>query len=278
MYFTSPAGWAEDRTVPVHHDNAHPSLRGATTLQPADGPVEGDAFGRLLTRCWVAGGGRGVAYEVLERDDGYLFVEDAARYFAGPDDWRPLDRLACERVAGRILDVGCGAGRHAVHLREAGYDVVGLDASPGAAAVARQRGVTVVSGSIHNPPAIPVRFDTLLLLDNGLGFLGNRETAPLVLRNLASLANPGAIVLATGLDPRSAKAGDTLEYCRRNRENGRYPGQFRVRVRDGVLASVWFDHLLLSPEELTELVTDSPWELDDLVPGNGAGYLATLKL
>lgn len=94
-------------------------------------PVAGDAFGAILRRCWDAGVATGSAFEIVERDDGYIGVGDAARYFAGAESWSPVERWACQRVAGRVLDVGCGAGRHALPLTQSGHDVVGLDASPG---------------------------------------------------------------------------------------------------------------------------------------------------
>jgi SAM-dependent methyltransferase len=116
-------------------------------------PVIGDAFGQVLTRCWEAGVRTGVAFEVIERDDGYITVGDAARYFASPDDWSPVERWACEQTVGRVLDVGCGAGRHAVALAETGCAVLGVDPSPGAVAVARARGVQAVQGSVGDLPA-----------------------------------------------------------------------------------------------------------------------------
>ncbi|XKK38796.1 methyltransferase domain-containing protein [Nocardiopsis sp. ARC36] len=72
---------------------------------------------------------------------------------------------------GRVLDVGVGAGRHALALQASGKDVVGLDPSPGAVEVARQRGVDARLGSIAAPPADIGRFDALLLLGNNLGLL-----------------------------------------------------------------------------------------------------------
>lgn len=80
-------------------------------------PSIGDAFGRVLTRCWEAGVHEGVAFEVVERDDGYLGVTDAATYFAPADAWSEPERWGCEQAVDRVLDVGCGAGRHAVVIR-----------------------------------------------------------------------------------------------------------------------------------------------------------------
>jgi len=77
-------------------------------------PSEGDAFGQLLLQCWRDGGRTGVAHEIVERDDGFIGLSDAATYFAGPDEWQAPERAGLEHIVGRVLDVGCGAGRHAV--------------------------------------------------------------------------------------------------------------------------------------------------------------------
>src|SRR5687768_3463845 len=47
---------------------------------------------------------------------------------------------ACGDVFGlRVLDVGCGTGRHTLPIAEMGANVVGLDFSPEMLAVARRR-------------------------------------------------------------------------------------------------------------------------------------------
>jgi hypothetical protein len=53
----------------------------------------GDAFGEILLACQRAGGASGVAYELVERSDGFLAVADAARYFSTDPD--PALELAC---------------------------------------------------------------------------------------------------------------------------------------------------------------------------------------
>lgn len=227
-------------------------------------PAVGDAFGAVLRRCWDHGGTPGVALEIVERDDGHLDVGDAGRYFADTEDWSAVDRWACERATGRVLDAGCGAGRHALALARKGHDVVGLDASPGAVQVATARGVAAVLGSVERLPPDLGAFDTVLLLGNNLGLLAGPAHARAVLDHLAAMTRPGGRLLGSGLDPHDTDDAAHVAYHEWNRRRGRLPGQTRLRIRDGAVATDWFDYLFASPAELRELVAGSPWRLRDL--------------
>jgi SAM-dependent methyltransferase len=239
-----------------------------------DGPEFGDAFGALL----LAGLEDPAATGVIERDDGMVTPHGAASYLTEPAEWTALERAACERVSGRVLDVGCGAGRHALHLQSRGVDVVGIDASPGACAAARARGVREVhERGIADVGAWGERFDTFLLLGNNLGLLGSREAAPRLLASLAAAAAPGARILGGNIDPTGAPEPEHTAYQRRNVEAGRLAGQLRLRVRYRRLADAWFDYLLCSAAELGELVAESRWRLAG-VEADGPGYLVELRL
>ncbi|PZF83059.1 class I SAM-dependent methyltransferase [Jiangella anatolica] len=235
----------------------------------------GDAFGRVLERCHAAGGRPGVAFTVMERDDGHIGVHDAAGYFTGLDDWPEAERRICAGLAGRVLDVGCGAGRHAAVLAAGGVDVVGVDPSPGAVAVARERGVDARLGSAEALPDGIGTFDAVLLLGNNVGLLGSATTAPVVLAELARVTAPGGRLLLSGLDPFDTDDAEHLAYHRWNRERGRLPGQCRLRVRDGALATEWFDYLFVSEPELRALVEPSPWTIGRW-ERDGHGYAVEL--
>ena len=74
-----------------------------------------------------------------------FFSEDYWRYaqveYAGERTRREVDYLAgvlSTAPGQRVLDIGCGPGRHAVALAAAGFDVIGVDVSAWAVAAARQ--------------------------------------------------------------------------------------------------------------------------------------------
>jgi 2-polyprenyl-3-methyl-5-hydroxy-6-metoxy-1,4-benzoquinol methylase len=96
-----------------------------------------DAFGTWLIDVIE---GRTAAHEIVERDDGFIAVS-TFDYVAPVRRWLAVERRALRFVRGRVLDVGCGAGRVALELQSRGQQVVAIDPSPGAVEVARRRGV-----------------------------------------------------------------------------------------------------------------------------------------
>ena len=99
-------------------------------------------------------------------------------YTAPYRDWADCEKRAIRFARGRVLDIGCAAGRHAIYLQERGHDVLGIDISPLALKVAKLRGlrktrllpITKVSRRLGT-------FDTILLLGNNFGLLANRPPA-----------------------------------------------------------------------------------------------------
>jgi len=103
---------------------------GGKTLKP-----EEDAFGQEL---WAYYKGQEV-FEVVERDDGYVDAMSPKVYFSEYEDWHPIEKRAMEFVKGRVLDLGCGAGRHSLYLQKKGFDIFGIDISPLAIKICKLR-------------------------------------------------------------------------------------------------------------------------------------------
>jgi SAM-dependent methyltransferase len=219
----------------------------------------GDAFGRLLLDHFE--GRRG--HEIVERDDGLIMTGGPpTTYFAPFRKWFGMERRAMRLARGRVLDVGCGAGRVALHLEERGQAVVAIDVSPAAVEVARRRGVrdarVLALADVDDRLG---RFDTVILYGNNVGLLGSRRSGIRILRRLHRLTSDRGRILAESFDWSQTDDPVHLANHERNRSRRRMPGQNRIRIRHGLLASPWFDYLLTTPDELADLAGAAGWEL-----------------
>ena len=231
----------------------------------------GDAFGALV-RAWHDG--RRDVHEIVERDDSFIATSRGPEaYFEPVRKWPAVERRALRFVRGRVLDVGLGAGRVALELQRRGHEVVGIDVSPGALEVARERGVRdarLVPFDRVDAALGPI--DTVVMFGNNFGLFGSRERAPRLLRRLHRLTRPNARIVAGSLNPYQTDEPAHHAYQARNRERGRLPGHIRIRVRHSVLATPWFDYLLVSPDDLRALSEGTGWHVARLVEENGSAY------
>ena len=110
-----------------------------------------------------------------------------------------LERLALKRCRGKILDVGAGAGCHSIYLQEKGKDITALEISSLSCEVLKKRGIKkVINSDIHSYS--DERFDTILLLMNGVGIAGGLEGLHSLLLQLKKILNPGGIILLDSSD------------------------------------------------------------------------------
>jgi SAM-dependent methyltransferase len=224
-----------------------------------------DAFGQMLLD--------GSDAEIVERDDRFISAS-MLNYFAPVRRWAAVERRALRWVRGRVLDVGVGAGRVALELQARGRKVVAIDLSAGAVQVARSRGVRdvrLLAFEDVNESLGP--FDTLVMFGNNFGLFGSRTKARRLLRRLRPFV--GRIV-ATSNDPYATDDPVHIAYQERNRARGRMSGQLRLRVRYRDLVGPWFEYLIVSPEELAEIVDGTGWQIRHLVRDEGSIYVAVL--
>lgn len=238
-------------------------------------PTIGDAFGLALLD--HLDHGSDARPHFVERDDGLLESFDTAVYFTGRSILFENDPDITQRAGERVLDVGAGAGRHALPVQQSGRHVVALDISPGATEVCRRRSIheTYTGTVLDLADGEPEAFDTILLLGNNLGLLESKDHAPKFLNALARLSRPGTEIIGTCRDPFDTDDPLHLQYHQLNHQRGRLPGQLKLRTRWANVASPWFDYLLLPIAELEVIAAESGWELVDHRPGQP--YVAVLK-
>ena len=126
----------------------------------------------------------------------YLSLYDGYLLERTPIEADELEALLGLHPPARIIDLGCGQGRHVIELGRRGYDVTGLDLSEYlldvAAARARAAGVRLrlVRGDMREPlPGTP--FDVALSLFTSFGYFADEADDGKVLRAVAAMLRPG---------------------------------------------------------------------------------------
>lgn len=218
------------------------------------------------------------SFEIIERDDGFFAVSPGPLlYFSEFEDWPDIDKQAMAYVNGRVLDIGCGAGRHALYLQDVGFDVLGIDNSPRAIEVCLRRGlINARMMSITQLSRKLGKFDTILMMGNNFGLMGNPKRARWLLNKFSLITNEGANIIAQTVDSVQTEVAEHIAYHAVNRARGRLPGQLRLRVRYKKFASPWFDWLIVSEVELRELLDGTEWQIEETIQDEQGRYTAII--
>ena len=202
--------------------------------------------------------------EIVEREDGLIMASafGTELYLASYQRWPSRQKRAMRFVRGRVLDVGCGGGRVALRLQKRGQEVVSIDVSQGAVEASRRRGVHDARVlSIDDVDEALGPFDTIVMLGNNFGLFGSRAKAKRLLRRFHRLTSERGRIVAETRDVYRTDDPSHLRYQAANRERGRMSGQLRIRVRYRDYATPWFDYLMVSEQELRELLEGTGWQL-----------------
>ncbi|WP_099766640.1 class I SAM-dependent methyltransferase [Chryseobacterium sp. 52] len=120
--------------------------------------------------------------------------------FRGFEDMNDIEQKALELAQGKVLDIGAGAGSHALYLQnEREIDVLALDISPKSIEVCQLRGIKkAICENILDFSGEP--FDTILLLMNGTGIFESLEKIDTYLQKLHTLVNDNGQILIDSTD------------------------------------------------------------------------------
>jgi len=155
---------------------------------------------------------------------------------------------------------------------------IGIDISPLAIEVCRRQGlkdarmlsITQVSPNLG-------RFDTLLMLGNNFGLMGNFTRAKWLLKRFHRTTTPRARIIAESTDPYQTTEPFHLDYHDWNRRRGRLPGQVRIRVRYKKYVTPWFDYLFVSRDEMQQILDGTGWRVKQFIDSSAAQYIAMVE-
>ncbi len=186
-----------------------------------------------------------------------------------------LEQKALDLAEGKILDVGCCAGSHALYLQEKGKNITAIDISPGAIEVARLRGIKNAAVqdffNLKNQ-----EFDTVLLLMNGSGIIGKLKNLTDFFNHLKNILAPNGKILIDSSD---------LQYLFDADEDGgiwvnpnQYYGELTYQIQYKNEKSEKFDWLYIDFNTLEFAAESNGFTCTLLKKGEHYDYLAMLKL
>lgn len=209
-----------------------------------------------------------ISGEAMEDDE-----MDISYYFRNYDKMPNLEKKALSLCKGKVVDIGAGAGSHALFLQEKGLNVSAIDVSPGAVEVMKKRGV----GNCKLLSALELQsesYDTVLLLMNGIGISGTLSKLPDLLRHLLSLLKEGGQLLFDSTDLRYLYEEEDGSFI--VDLNAAYYGEMTFNYSYKGLKSASFDWLYIDKDLLNNLVIDMGYKMEVVFEEDDYHYLVRI--
>lgn len=206
-----------------------------------------------------------------------MFDEDempVAHLFRTFNQMPRLEQKALSMAKGRVLDIGAGAGCHALVLQERGLEVKAIDISPLSCEVMKERGVKDAECVNLFNPQLQGKYDTLLLLMNGTGIAGKLNRLSMLLNRLKELLAEGGQILIDSSD---------LKYIYENEDgsmdidlNAPYYGEVDYQMQYKNVKGEPFDWLYTDPMLLASISKQCALNCEIVEEGENYDFLARL--
>ncbi len=192
-----------------------------------------------------------------------------AAYFRNAQQMPALEHSALQTCRGKILDIGAGAGSHALWLQQQNKDITALEISVLSCEVMQQRGIQkIMQQNIFSYTG--ETFDTLLLLMNGIGLCGTLDGLRRFLQHAATLLNPGGQILFDSSD---------VAYVYKNHfpDLKEYYGEIAYRYQYKGKKTDWFKWLYVDRHTLSAIAAAEGWRYEYITEDENGQYLARLQ-
>jgi len=191
--------------------------------------------------------------------------------FRSRSEMPPLEVKALEVSKGAVLEIGCGVGSHLLELNSP--NSFGIDSSLLSIEIAKRRGAQNVKVSTWQNYISEQKFDSILLLMNGLGLAGSLNKLPSFLLHLSKWLLPGGSIIADSSD---------INYLFEEEDDGgvwmpatAYYGDLTYSITYQKSRSQ-FDWLFVSFEELLKVCVTLGFKCEKIFEGENNHYLARI--
>ncbi len=186
----------------------------------------------------------------------------------------PLEQQALTLARGRVLDVGAGAGCHALELQNRGLEVKAIDISPLSCEAMNRRGISDVQCVNLFDPRLTGPFDTILMLMNGTGIIGKLRHMPDFLERVRGLLSADGQLLVDSSD---------LKYLYEDEDGtydidpmGPYYGEVDYQMAYRKVRGESFDWLYVDFQTLRLIAESNGFRCELVAEGGHYDYLARI--
>ncbi|MFA6023630.1 MAG: class I SAM-dependent methyltransferase [Candidatus Gracilibacteria bacterium] len=230
-----------------------------------------DTFGQALYGYWK---GDHKTPHFVRREDGFLDETPNADYFR--PELMSKEKALVKFARGKILDVGSGAGRALLYFGKKGFDICGIDFSPLAVRVCKERGLKAEMKDVFKMRKTSA-YNTVLLFGNNIGIGGDLKGAENLLKKLNTLVDKKGRVLLTSMDVSKTDNPKHKAYHQMNLKRRKYVGEVKIRVEYKKAIGTYFKWIHLDSEKLKELAAKTGWKVIYLKVTKDGSYSAVLE-
>lgn len=195
-----------------------------------------------------------------------------SKYFRTEKQMPVLETKALSNCSGNILEIGAGAGSHALVLQTRKQEITALEISKHSCEVMRERGVKKVICEDFFKFKTNQKFDTLLMMMNGIGFVSTIEGLKIFLDRAKELLEKDGRLIFDSCD---------VAYVY---EEGmgfpkdKYYGQIDFQYEYKNKTTDWFQWLFIDQVTLEMIASEKGWDTEILAEDDKDQYLACLTL
>jgi len=196
-------------------------------------------------------------------------------FFRSYEEMPDLEKKALLLCEGKILDIGAGTGSHSLILQDYGLDVTALEIKPGLVNMMKQRGVKkTIAENIYKFSG--QKFDTLLLLMNGIGLTADFSGLRNFLNHAKSILNPGGNIILDSSDIMYLYEEEDGSYL--IDLSADYYGIVEYNFEYKGVKSDMFKWLYIDYEQLKLYAEECGYDCELVLEGDHYNYLARLIL
>jgi len=191
-------------------------------------------------------------------------------FFRADEDLPDIEVFAMNLCVGKILDIGAGTGPHSLILQRNGFDVTAIEQSEGACEVMRLLGIKNI---IHQDVMLyqAQKYNTLLLMMNGIGFCGYVEELSVFLNHAKDLLLPGGQIIFDSSDV-------AYLYVDQEPEHDSYYGEIDYQYEYKGEKGEWFSWLYIDEQLMRKAALSCGYAMQVVYQDEDEHYLGRLTL